>query len=139
LDEGDTIDRFYYIDNCLRPAIQVIKKQRPLTGTHGIKLLHDGARAHSAQEVKDYLKQEGINLIPHPPYSPDLAPSDYWLNGYIKQHLRDQTNAKSLHNAVSKIVFDIPIQEYKKIFDKLIERMQLCIQNHGDYFEHLMK
>jgi histone-lysine N-methyltransferase SETMAR len=114
LDEGDTIDRFYYIDNCLRPAIQVIKKQRPLTGTHGIKLLHDGARAHSAQEVKDYLKQEGINLIPHPPYSPDLAPSDYWLNGYIKQHLRDQTNAKSLHNAVSKIVFDIPIQEYKK-------------------------
>jgi hypothetical protein len=30
-------------------------------------------------------------------------------------------------------------EEFKKTFDKLLERMELCINNHGDYFEHLIK
>ncbi len=38
--------------------------------------------------------------MPHPPYSPDLAPCDYWLNDYIKLNLTDQTNEKSLARAV---------------------------------------
>ena len=112
VDRGETIDRLYYINNCLQTVIKEIKKQRPLTGTHGIKLLHDHSRAHDAQEVQDYLRQEGINLMPHPPYSPDLSPCDYWLNDYIKRNLEDQTNANSLHKAVSKIVFSIPEKEY---------------------------
>ena len=76
-----------------------------------------------AEEVENFLKQEGINLIPHPPYSPDLFPCDYWLNDYI----------------ISKIVFIIPEKEYKKTFEKLIERMKLCIKNGGNYFEHLIE
>jgi [histone H3]-lysine36 N-dimethyltransferase SETMAR len=136
--KGETVDSFYYIDNCLEPAVKEIKIQRADSGTHGMKLLHDHARAHDAQEVTNYLKQEHINLIPHPPYSPDLSPCDYWLNDYIKRNLGNYNNAKSLHKAVSKIVFNIPQKEYKKTFDKLIERMELCIKNDGNYFEHLM-
>ena len=120
MDPGKRVDQFYYIDKCLKAVVKDLKWQRPLTGTHGIKLLHDNARAHDTQEVKDYLKQEGINLMPHPPYSPDLAPCDYWLNDYIKQHLEDQTSVKGLHKAVSNIVFSITINEYKKTFNKLI-------------------
>jgi len=139
MDSGEKMDRFYYINNCLKPVVKEIRKQRPITGTHAIKLLHDNARAHDAQKVQDYLKEEGINLMPHPPYSPDLSPSDYWLNDYIKRNLEDQTDAKSLHRAVSKIVFSIPEKEYKKTFERLIERMRLCIENNGNYFEHLIQ
>lgn len=102
-------------------------------------MLHDNSRVHDAEEVENFLKQEGINLIPHPPYSPDLSPCDYWLNDYIKRNLTDQTNEKSLHTAVSKIVFNIPEKEYKKTFEKLIERMKLCIKNDGNYVEHLIE
>ena len=77
--------------------------------------------------------------MPHPPYSPDLAPCDYWLNDYIKNRLTDQPDEKSLARAVSKIVKNISEEEFKKTFDKLLERMELCINNHGDYFEHLIK
>ena len=48
--------------------------------------------------------------MPHPPYSPDLAPCDYWLNDYIKNRLTDQADEKSLAREVSKIA--------KKIFQK---------------------
>jgi len=64
--KGETMDHSYDIKNCLKFAIKEIKKQKPLTGVHGIKLLHDNSRVHDAEEVGNFLKQEGINLIPHP-------------------------------------------------------------------------
>ncbi|CAF4847578.1 unnamed protein product [Rotaria sp. Silwood1] len=139
VDEGKTIDHNYYIENCLKPVVKEILKQRRSAGTQGIKLLHDNARPHTHSDVINYLTEQHIKIMPHPPYSPDLAPCDYWLNDYIKCNLSDQPNEKSLARAVFKVVKNIPEEEYKKTFDKLLERMELCINNHGDYFEHLIK
>ncbi|CAF5098576.1 unnamed protein product [Rotaria sp. Silwood1] len=116
-----------------------IWKQRKSAGIKGVKLLHDNAGLHRHSDVINYLTEEGINIMPHPPYSPDLAPCDYWLNDYIKCNLSDQPNEKSLARAVSKVVKNIPKEEFTKTFDKLLGRMELCINNHGDYFEHLIK
>ena len=74
----------------------------------------------------------------HPPYSPYLVQSDFWLNDYIKRHLGDYEDEESLFNAVTQVLENIPQEEYAKTFDKLLERMQWCINNGGDYFEHLM-
>jgi len=77
--------------------------------------------------------------MPHPPYSPDLAPSDFWLFGYLKQQLDTYSDSESLKKAVTNIIHDISRDEFRKTFNKWIERMQLCISNKGEYFEHLMK
>ncbi len=77
-------------------------------------------------------------MLPHPPYSPDLAPCDFWLNDYIKRHLQDQPDENSLFKAVTEVLNSIPEEEYRKTFKKLLKRYQLCIKNKGDYFEHLM-
>lgn len=137
--KGQTIDRFYYIDQLLKRVIKEVKKQRPNSGLKNMKLLHDNSPVHDHQDVLDYLKLEGLTPLPHPPYSPDLAPCDYWLNDYIKRNLTDQKDEKSLIKAVTKIVMEIPKDEYKKTFEKLLDRMELCINNKGEYFEHLMK
>ncbi|CAF3864449.1 unnamed protein product [Rotaria sp. Silwood1] len=121
------------------PTTIEIWKQRKSAGIKGVKLLHDNAGLHRHSDVINYLTEEGINIMPHPPYSPDLAPCDYWLNDYIKCNLSDQPNEKSLARAVSKVVKNIPKEEFTKTFDKLLGRMELCINNHGDYFEHLIK
>ena len=42
-------------------------------------LLHDNARPHVAKVVKKYLKMLKWDVLSHPLYSPDIAPSDYWL------------------------------------------------------------
>jgi len=139
LDKNQTIDQDYYIDNCLGPAIKELIKQRPITGTKGIKLLHDNAKPHMTKDVLNFLKENGVGLMPHPAYSPDLAPCDFWLFDYIKRHITDQTDESSLFKAVSKIVLNIPEKEFKKTSDMLLERMQLCIDNEDGYFEHLIK
>jgi hypothetical protein len=73
--------------------------------------------------------------VDHPPYSP----SDFWLFDYIKEHLTSNPDAKSLMKQITGKVNSIPKKEYEKTFQEWIERMELIIQNNGDYFEHLIK
>jgi len=89
--------------------------------------------------VTSYLESEGITIMPHPPIFPDLAPCDFWLFDLIKENLADQNDSESLRYAVTEFMYSLSKEEYKKTFDKWIQRMQLCVDNEGDYFEHLMK
>jgi len=42
-----------------------------------VSLLHDNARPHITKVVKIYLEMLKWDVLPHPSYSPDIAPSDY--------------------------------------------------------------
>ena len=139
VERGETIDHHYYINNCLRPVVDEIKRQRPSYGTSRIKIHHDNGRPHIHKDVSNYLESEGLTIIPHPPNSPDLSPCDFWLFDLIKENLTDQNDSESLYDAVNEFMYSIHKEEYKKTFEKWIERIRLCIDNHGDYFEHLVK
>ncbi|CAF3370476.1 unnamed protein product [Rotaria socialis] len=139
VERGQTIDHDYYINNYLRPLVNEIKKQRSSSATHAIKIHHDNARLHVHEDVSTYLESQGIMKMLQPPNSPDITPSDFWLFDLIKQNLTDPRSSVSLHRVVAKVMFSINEDEYKKVFDKWIEWMKLCVYNHGDYFEHLMK
>ncbi|CAF5161028.1 unnamed protein product, partial [Rotaria sp. Silwood1] len=113
---GQTIDHQYYINNCLRPVINEIRKQRPSLGIQSIKLQHDNGRPHMHEDVVNFLQSEGVTIMPHPPNSPELAPCDFWLFDLIKQHLDDQDDSESLHEAVIKFMKSLAKEEYKKNF-----------------------
>ena len=51
---------------------------------------HDNAKPHVAKVVNAKLQELGWELLPHPPYSPDLAPSDYHLFRSLSNDLRDR-------------------------------------------------
>ncbi|CAF4973243.1 unnamed protein product [Rotaria sp. Silwood1] len=111
----------------------VAKEESPPTELH-----HDNAQPHMNDIVVIYLQEEKINVMAHPPYSPHLAPSDFWLFNCLKRTLDTYPNTTSLANTLSKELNSLPIQEYQKTFQKWIERMKLCIEHRGDYFEHLL-
>ncbi|KZC13189.1 Histone-lysine N-methyltransferase SETMAR [Dufourea novaeangliae] len=52
----------------------------------GVSILHDNASPHVACTTVALLQQFGWDIITHPPYSPDLAPSDYHLFPKLKEH-----------------------------------------------------
>lgn len=74
----------------------------------------------------------------HPPYSPGLAPCDFWLFDRLKRNLDTYPDSTSLARAVTKELNSIPIDEYRKTFRKWTERMKLCVEHKGEYFEHLL-
>ncbi|CAF3979524.1 unnamed protein product [Rotaria sordida] len=144
VDEGKTIDHNYYIENCLKPVIKEIWKQRKSNGTKGIKLLHDNARPHRHSDIIDYSTEEGINIMPYPPYSSDLAPCDYWLNDYIKRNLTDQPNEKSLglerdglttwmwtgSYRIPMVTLTGSLQQDLLLIDKVIGAGELALSDH---------
>ena len=139
LKKGETVNNKSYINNCLKPLVKSLNEQRPICGTKNIKFHHDNARPHIHSDVINYINRQDMVIMDHPPYSPDLAPSDFWLFNNIKERLSNHTNIESLSSEITKIVTAIPQKEYLKTFEKWIERMDCCIKNKGDYFEHLIK
>ena len=81
--ERTTINSEFYI-SILQDLRESIKNNRIGMLTRGVQLLHDNARPHTSQLILNAIQQMNIQILPHPPYSPDLSPCDYWLFGPMK-------------------------------------------------------
>ena len=77
---------WYYAEQlcCLRDSMR--NKRRGML-TPGVLLLHNNAPAHKAKVAMAALRDCGFEQLDHPPYSLDLAPSDYYLFRILKRHL----------------------------------------------------
>ena len=64
-----------------------IKSKRRGKLTAGVLVLHDNAPAHKSRVASAAIHQSGFEELNHPPYSPDLAPSDYFLFANLKREL----------------------------------------------------
>ncbi|KAG5319597.1 MOS1T transposase, partial [Pseudoatta argentina] len=71
---------------------RALKEKRPLYAQRHDKviLLHDNARPHVAKPVKIYLETLKWEVLPHPPYSPDIAPSNFHLFRSMAHGLADR-------------------------------------------------
>ena len=71
---------------------QTLREKRPQYDQRHEKVIlqHDNARPHVAKPVKTYLETLKWKVRPHPPYSPDIAPSDYYLFRSMAHGLADQ-------------------------------------------------
>ena len=75
----------------------------------------------------------GIKTVPQPPYSPDLAPCDYWLFPELPA-CRYET-IEEMKEAVMKVIDTLTQEDFHGAFQKLLERYNKCITARGDYFE----
>uniref|UniRef100_A0A7I5E8G6 HTH_48 domain-containing protein n=1 Tax=Haemonchus contortus TaxID=6289 RepID=A0A7I5E8G6_HAECO len=99
-------------------------------------LLHDNARPHVATMWRRQKIQElGWEVLPHPPYSADLAPSDYHLFRALKRHLRDKNfdNQEQLKMEVGNSSSTQPADFWRSGIDKLPVKWMKVIDNNGDY------
>ncbi|UYV63878.1 hypothetical protein LAZ67_2005878 [Cordylochernes scorpioides] len=55
--------------------------------TKGVRFYHDSARPHTAHQTTALIEEFGWELVSHPPYSPDIAPSDFHLFPELKKNL----------------------------------------------------
>jgi histone-lysine N-methyltransferase SETMAR len=84
LPKGRAFNAEYYRDNILAALTQL----QPEDGGKKLVVHVDNARAHTAQKCRTFCEENGLRLAPHPPYSPDFAPSDFFLFGYVKECLK---------------------------------------------------
>jgi hypothetical protein len=123
----------YYIDNILPEicALHIAGDRRKL-GMHA-----DNVRPHVSTNVKQYMEENGLRTAPRPPYSPDLAPSDFFLFGDVKRALQgsEVQTVEELLAAVVGILHAIPTETLISTFHEWIRRLQTCIDTDGEYVE----
>ncbi len=112
--------------------------KRPWSVVQGCQFLHmDNASSHTATDTLTLLAQLGITQVPHPAYSPDLAPNDFWFYPRMKEHLRGCcfANYRDLLAAVHEQIDNIRQEEFRDcILVKWPERWRRCLERRGEYF-----
>jgi len=84
LTEGSTVnsDRYCATLLSLKRRICRIRLER-----NTFLLRHDNARPHCSAQTQGAMTSLKFTVVPHPPYNPDLAPSDFWLFPKLKETL----------------------------------------------------
>lgn len=100
-------------------------------------LLHDNAPSHNAAIVKKFLANRNVAVLHHPPYSPDLAPADYFLFPKLKFSLKGRhfQTVEEIQCAVTRELNNISKTAFLEGMKKLKERANKCIDQGGMYFE----
>ena len=75
----------------------------------------------------------GIKTVPHPSYSPDLGPCDFW--SFPKLNSCRYETIEELKEAVTKVIDTLTQEEFHGTLQKLLQRYNKCIAAGGDYFE----
>jgi len=82
---GQTVNQVYYLEVLERLCEKVRRKWPELFANNSWILHHDNAPAHTALSVREFLATKQVTVLEHPAYSPDLAPSDFFLFPKIKE------------------------------------------------------
>ena len=137
--KGKSVNARFYKGKVLYKLKKYFLNRRPATGLNGVRLLHDNASSHKAAIVREYLKQEKVVKFPHPHYTPDLAPCDFFLFPRLKKHLagRKYQSHKNLGSTIFPCLNSLPQKDYENAFKNWIKRLKLCVSHGGEYFEEL--
>ena len=84
----------------------------------------DNAPVHNSILVTDYLTKIGIKTVPHPPYSPNLAPCDFWLFPKLRG-CRYET-IEEMKEAVTMVIHTVTQEDFHRAFQKLLEWYVHC-------------
>ena len=123
--KGSSVTGKFYRESVLTQLVDFYQKRRPRTGVRGIKLLHDNAPANKSATVQEYLKESGLDVLDHPPYSPDLSRCDFWLFPRLKEILAGHRfeSRCGIGSAVYQCLQHIPKKDYRAAFRKWVDRI----------------
>nr|CAP20055.1 transposase [Portunus trituberculatus] len=136
--KGQNVSATYYTETALKSVVKNLEKTKPTRLASGkVHLHHDNALQSHAVKTRQFLEESKLQLINHPPYSPDLAPCDFWLFPKLSEKLaginfqREQDLARKI-NAELRTISDC---EYSECFVKWMTRLQKCVNLRGEYVE----
>ncbi len=125
-----------YIVEALGSYLKILKK-RPVMAAGEWFLHKDIAPVHTATTITDWLAARSVKMFEHPPYSPDLAPADFFLFPRVKKEfvgltLMRETFKKKWGGGVVRTLSAV---DFAEAFQQWFRRCEKCIAISGSYVE----
>uniref|UniRef100_A0A5S6QKW9 Mos1 transposase HTH domain-containing protein n=1 Tax=Trichuris muris TaxID=70415 RepID=A0A5S6QKW9_TRIMR len=137
LKPGQTVTAETYCTE-LEKMHEKLQRSRPaLANRKGPILLHDNARPHISQMTIQKLHHLGYETLPHPPYSPDLSPTDYHIFKHLDHFLQGKQfkNEKEAKTAFEEFIASKTPDFYATGMNAIVRRWQKCVDCEGSYFD----
>ena len=136
LPEGEHLNSEYFVEHILYPLEDKKDEIWPGRRKHKIWLHLDNCRVHNSQYTQKEIQNSSFKRAPHPPYSPDIAPSDFFIFGYIKGKLEGLSfkTRDALFETIFNIIEGISIELKRKVFDEWADRCQWVSSHEGLYY-----
>ena len=129
------INSDYYIECCLNLMVAARKSRHGKTDIDQLVLHHDNARPHTSSHTTGYIKATGFKVLSPSPYSPDLAPCDFWLLPLIKGRLAGQSfdSVEAVGNAWIGELNKLTCEDFHACFSNWFSRAKQVVSSGGDY------
>ena len=136
LPKGQSINAKFYCSQLTRVQKALKKCYPAIVNRSQVLLLQDNAKPHTAKIIQKKIKALGWEALPHPPYSPDLAPSDYHLFRSLEHFLRGRefTEVDEVKKALEDFFASKNQAFYKRGIELLGERWAKTVGADGQYF-----
>jgi histone-lysine N-methyltransferase SETMAR len=134
LESGCKFNAGYYVSKVVTPLSESWRERGG--GTLRKLIVHAGnARPQSAIVSQQYMARNEMVIAAHPPYSPDLAPSDFYLFGHVNGLLRGESfeTGEQLLSAVEGILRSLEKWTATKVFLEWMTRPERYVEINGDY------
>ena len=123
------VNRQLYQEDLARLRDAVRRKRPELWESQTWVFFHDNAPTHASLLIRSCLAKHHTSVVPHPPYSPDLALADFLfpklkttLNGRRFQTIKEiQENAIRELRAITESAFQEAFQQWKKRWERRIQ------------------
>ena len=117
----------------LRERIQPVRRDI----TDDWVLQHDNVPAHTALSTREFLAKKNIPVLPHSPYSPDLAPYDFCLFSKLKSKLMGHHfgTMDNIQEIVTDELYTLTENDFQYCYDQWKRHWNHCVTSQGSYFE----
>jgi hypothetical protein len=124
------------VEHVLAPQVQTVFPQGRTRHTPQLNVHLDNWCVHFSKVTEQFLIENQLLHVPHPPCSPDLDPSDFWLFGRIKAGLGGRSFAEpevllEFSEGVREFLEGIPAAELTEVFEGWVDRVRWVIAHNG--------
>ena len=126
---GQTVNQTFYLQVLERLRNRVVRVGREIANTWFLQ--HDNASSHTSFAVREFLAQHNITMLPHPPYSPDLALCDFFLFPKLKTHLKGHHfgTVENVQAAATRALNNISSEDFRHCYEEWQQRRNRCIRS----------
>ena len=134
---GQSVNSGFYCE-VLRRLRENVRRRRPQLWRKQTWLLHhNNAPSHTSVFTHQFLAKKKIAVMPHPPYSADLAPCDFFLFPKLKLKLKGRPfdTIEEIQAESQRVLDTLTEKEFLKEFQKWRRRCDRRLHAGGNYFE----
>ncbi|GFW70968.1 truncated putative DD34D transposase [Trichonephila clavipes] len=137
--QDQLVNKEFYLD-VMRRLQEAVRRKRPQTvlwASSRWMLHYDGAPEHTRNLVQQFLTKHGTIQVAHPPYSPDMSPSDFFLFSKINNTLKGHRfqDIETIKQNLTQQLQAITKSEFRKGFEDWKHHWPQSVTANGAYFE----